>query len=111
MTTQTPHPLRAAALAAVAIAAVALAAPGRATAAYGWPVKPFHVQHPVRGFFGDPRGFWATSPHALHFGIDVAAPNGTPVYAVNSGVIYRLPNHPEAIVVRCGDFAIEYWHL
>ena len=22
---------------------------------YGWPVKPFHRQHPVRGFFGDPR--------------------------------------------------------
>ena len=23
--------------------------------AYGWPVKPFHRQHPVRGHFGDPR--------------------------------------------------------
>ncbi len=27
---------------------------GRAPA-YGWPVKPFHRQHPVRGYFGDPR--------------------------------------------------------
>jgi hypothetical protein len=31
-----------------------VAAPGTA-AAYGWPIKPFDQQHPVRGFFGDPR--------------------------------------------------------
>ena len=33
-------------------AAAASTSPGPA---YGWPVKPFHRQHPVRGFFGDPR--------------------------------------------------------
>ena len=51
--------------------------------AYGWPVKPFHRQHPVRGFFGDPR--IGMTPKGMlssfHFGIDVSCPNGTPVYA------------------------------
>ena len=23
--------------------------------AYSWPFKPFNQQHPIRGFFGDPR--------------------------------------------------------
>jgi hypothetical protein len=111
MTTNRPHPLRAAALAAVATAAVALAAPGRATAAYGWPVKPFHVQHPVRGYFGDPRGSRPDLPHSLHFGIDVSAANGTPVYAVVSGSISRHPLHPDAILVTSGSLVLEYWHI
>ena len=36
------------------------------SSSYGWPVKPFHRQHPVRGFFGDPahRGGWPWN-HAL----------------------------------------------
>ena len=110
MTRKSPHPLRAAALVVVAMAAVALA-PGRATAAYGWPVKPFHRQHPVRAYFGDPRGFRVDAPHALHFGIDVSAPNGTTVYAVASGVISRHPNHPEAILLTSGNVVFEYWHL
>src|SRR5918992_5831090 len=48
-------------------------------AGYGWPVKPFDRQHPVRGYFGDPRigGAHGTSKQ-FHFGIDVSAPNGTP---------------------------------
>ena len=29
--------------------------PSRQAPAYGWPLKPFHRQHPVRGYFGDPR--------------------------------------------------------
>ena len=44
---------------------------------YGWPVKPFDVQHPVRGFFCDPR-IGAKGSKAFHFGIDVSAPDGTP---------------------------------
>ena len=48
--------------------------------AYGWPVKPFHRQHAVRGHFGDPRiggrisADPMTRPRAFHFGVDVAAP-------------------------------------
>jgi hypothetical protein len=33
---------------------LALALPA-AAAAYSWPVRPFNKQHPIRGFFGDPR--------------------------------------------------------
>ena len=39
---------------------------------YGWPVKPFDEQHPVRGFFCDPR-IGAKGSKALHFGVDVSA--------------------------------------
>ena len=56
--------------------------------AYGWPVKPFHRQHPVRGHFGDPRigGQPKGSVKTVHFGVDVSAPDGTPVYATTDGV-------------------------
>jgi len=96
------------------IVLVQLAAPGRA-AAYGWPVAPFHVQHPVRAAFGDPRigpdGHGGTS-HSIHFGVDVSAPNGTPVYATISGRIGRHPLHPKDVVtVTSGSVTFEYWHL
>ena len=53
------------------------------SAPYPWPVKPFNRQHPVRGFFNDPR--IQDASHAFHFGIDVSAPDGTAVYAVTPG--------------------------
>src|SRR5438105_9460503 len=55
--------------------------------AYGWPVKPFDRQHPVRAFLNDPR-IGGNGGRAFHFGIDVAAPDGTPVYAVEGGILY-----------------------
>jgi murein DD-endopeptidase MepM/ murein hydrolase activator NlpD len=58
--------------------------------AYLWPLKPFDKQHPVRGFFCDPR--IAAGGKTFHFGIDIAAPAGTPVYAVAPGsVSYGSP--------------------
>ena len=67
-------------------------------ASYHWPVKPFDRQHPVRGNFGDPRTVFTSSPTlrgvlsgacscSLHRGIDVAAPDGSPVYPVASGTV------------------------
>src|SRR5919106_1148871 len=60
---------------------------------YGWPVQPFHVQHPVRGFFGDPRVGEAADGHVesktFHFGVDVSAPDGTAVYATTSGRVVK----------------------
>ena len=61
----------------------------------GWPVRPRHKQHPVRGSFLDPR------PGGLHFGIDISvrddrpergAPHGRThrVYAVEGGTVYNL---------------------
>src|SRR6476659_5780038 len=52
---------------------------------YARPIKPFRQQHPVRGFFGDPRIANDGESRQLHFGIDISAPNGTPVYATLSG--------------------------
>ena len=80
--------------------------------AYGWPVKPFHRQHPVRGFFGDPRISNHGETRQFHFGVDVSAANGTPVYATLSGTAYVNPKHDTTVtVVGKSGVAFEYWHI
>jgi hypothetical protein len=88
---------------------------------YGWPVKPFDQPHPVRGNFGDPRTVFdgQRSPSTIdsgggmfqfHHGVDISAPDGTPVYAVADGTITRT--HGDRVTVECGNGrAIEYWHV
>jgi murein DD-endopeptidase MepM/ murein hydrolase activator NlpD len=71
---------------ALLVVVLLLAAAGGA-AAYPWPFKPFNQQHPVRGFFGDPRsvylngvlagGFDGPSFLSFHQGVDISAPDGT----------------------------------
>jgi murein DD-endopeptidase MepM/ murein hydrolase activator NlpD len=82
---------------------------------YGWPVKPFFVQHPVRGQFGDPRignSEFAGIVHAFHFGVDVVAPDGTPVYATVSGYVLLDPFHQDKVTVeRLDGEMLEYRHL
>jgi hypothetical protein len=98
----------------VAAAAFALATAAPATAAsYQWPVKPFNRQHPVRGFFGDPRIGVENGRVArqLHFGIDISASNGTPVYATLSGRIVLHPLHADVVEVCSGATTFEYWHI
>jgi hypothetical protein len=77
-------------------------------AAYGWPVKPFDRQHPVRAFLDDPR-IGHEGGTAFHFGIDVAAPDGTPVYAVEGGVLYL--SHGSLAVVSGPRHEFDYWHV
>lgn len=88
-----------------------------AHAAYGWPLKPFFRQHPVRGFFGDPRlaetTFRGENPGTFHFGVDVSAPDGTAVYATVSGRVVLESHRPETVSVRADDghTVFAYWHL
>jgi hypothetical protein len=99
-------------IASIAAAAIALATAAPAQAgSYGWPVKPFHEQHPVRGYLGDPR--IAGESHTTHFGIDISAPNGTAVYATLDGVARLHPLHPQDVVIVYGADGVtfEYWHV
>jgi len=86
-----------------------------AAAGYGWPVAPFFRQHPVRGFFGDPRiGLTPNGmAHFFHFGIDVSCPNGTPVYATIDGRVVRKSFRPETVSVVADDgrTELQYWHI
>ena len=82
--------------------------------AYGWPVKPFHRQHPVRGYFGDPR--IGQTEHGLsrsfHFGVDVSAPDGTAVFATISGRAQIPASHSDTVTITAPDGTeFEYWHV
>lgn len=87
----------------VAAGVAALSAPSFAHA-YHWPVKPLDRQHAVRGAFDDPR-YGGT----FHFGVDISAPDGTAVYAVAPGTVFR---YSDAIAVRQpGGREFAYWHV
>lgn len=82
------------------------------THTYGWPIKPFDEPHPIRGGFDDPRIAFHNGRRVtdFHFGVDIAAADGTEVYAVQAGKVYFLrPNAVGVRVVR-GD-AFDYWHI
>jgi hypothetical protein len=84
------------------------------TAPYPWPVKPFDHQHPVRGFLYDPR--ISGGGKTFHFGVDIAAPGGTPVFAVAPGkVSYGSPgdvaDNGGVIVVESIGRNFGYWHV
>jgi hypothetical protein len=103
----------------VLVVTAAFSAP--AQAAFHWPVKPFDREHPIRGSFGDPRTLFFGPPtretllhgegdFQFHFGVDISAPNGTPVYPVQSGVVTRVTDE-EIDVAGAGGPAFQYWHL
>jgi hypothetical protein len=91
------------------------------TGAYPWPVRPFDRPHQIRGAFGDPRTQFAGPPtrqtlysgggkFLFHEGVDITAPDGTPVFPVASGVVIRLTK--EMATVDCDNGrAFEYWHI
>jgi hypothetical protein len=75
---------------------------------YGWPLRPFDRQHPVRAFLDDPR--IEDASRAFHFGIDVVGRDGTAVYAIAAGTVSF--NDPTAIaVVEPGGRIFGYWHI
>ena len=83
------------------------AGPGDTGGVYSWPLKPFDRPHPVRGYFNDPR--ISGTSRAFHFGIDISAANGTPVYAVRAGVVHL--EGPRSLSVADGDLDFGYWHV
>ena len=66
----------------------------------------------MRGFFGDPRISNHGQSRQFHFGIDISAPNGTPVYATLSGTAYIHALHSTTIaIVGPSDVEFSYWHV
>jgi hypothetical protein len=76
---------------------------------YGWPVKPFYRQHPVRANLNDPRNGHGDAK-SFHFGIDVSAPNGTAVYAVEPGEVF-ITRGRMAVAVKGATRTFGYWHV
>jgi hypothetical protein len=74
---------------------------------YSWPLEPFDRAHPVRAYFNDPR--ISGSSRAFHFGIDISAPNGTPVYAVMGGTVYLEGGRSLSVAASGVEFG--YWHV
>jgi hypothetical protein len=150
MATNTPHPVRSARrciskfffATAVAIAtSSALAFSGALTAgpqlagaatpagkqthslsgeAFGYPIKPFDQEHPIRANLGDPRMQFfgppttrtlmhGTGSFSFHQGVDISAPNGTAVYPVVDGTVTAAT--PIWVRVTSGNRAFEYWHI
>jgi hypothetical protein len=78
---------------------------------YGWPVSPFDQQHPVRGFFCDPR-IGAAGGTSFHFGVDVSVANGTAVYSVAAGSVdLDVAGGPLNIAVTSPGVTHGYWHI
>jgi poly(3-hydroxybutyrate) depolymerase len=88
--------------------------------AYAWPVKPFGRQHPVRGYFGDPRTLGlerlgadkqgSLGSFTFHNGVDISASPGTRVYPVVSGVAHV--GSGDQVTVTTGDGrTFQYFHI
>jgi hypothetical protein len=96
------------------------AVPSRDPLAYGYPIKPFHRQHPIRGNFGDPRTVAAselgqTTPttqgsFTFHNGVDISATTGQPVYPVVSGTAKVMSSDWVDVWTRDGRI-FQYFHI
>jgi hypothetical protein len=69
----------------------------------GWPLAPFHRQHPLRAGLNELR------PESLHVGLDIQARNGAPVYAVQPGIADVLAAAGPNARVKVGSYI--YWHI
>jgi hypothetical protein len=69
----------------------------------GWPLVPFHEQHPIRAGLNELR------PESLHVGLDIQAADGAAVYAVQPGVARVLAASGPDARVEVGSYI--YWHI
>lgn len=86
---------------------------------YRWPVKPFDVQHPIRGGFGDPRTLsdvafgddrvGSAGDYSFHNGVDISARAGTKVYPVVSGRATVVDG--DEVRVLAGHRVFQYHHI
>jgi hypothetical protein len=83
--------------------------PGKRLEPYCWPLKPFGRAHPVRAYLNDPR--ISGNSRAFHFGIDISAPDGAPVYAVEGGTVHLEGGRSLSVVSPASGRAFGYWHV
>lgn len=89
----------------------------RGQLSYSWPVRPFRSEHPIRAFFGDPRTVFRNNvdgdlgSFSFHNGIDIAVPDGTPVYPVLSGVVVKATADEIVVASPAVQRTFQYWHL
>ncbi len=85
----------------------------RGLAPYPWPLRPFNSQHPIRGYFGDPRTVFYGVHEGLfsfHNGVDISAWAGNRVYPVASGRVVRLVGD-EIVIASSHDRRFQYIHV
>ena len=93
----------------LALSAFALLVPAAASA-YGWPIRPFYQQHL------DPRVLQRSAAlrrrgPGFHFGVDISAPDGTPVYAIEPGTRPRAHGQTVSVFPKRGGHQLSYWHV
>ena len=69
----------------------------------GWPLRPFHQQHPLRAGINERRR------SGFHLGIDIQAVGMTHVYAIQSGRAHIIQARGGDARVQIGSFI--YWHV
>ena len=79
-----------------------------AASAYSWPIRPFYQPHAIRGYFDDPR--LSGDGTGFHFGVDISAPDGTPVYAIEPGRA-RVHGLAVSVLPKRGGHLLSYWHV
>jgi hypothetical protein len=84
---------------------------------YPWPIEPFHAQHAIRGYFGDPRTVFhdpadpQLGAFSFHNGVDIVAAAGTHVYPVVNGTVTEVRANEAVVESEDGRRIFQYWHI